>query len=125
LPPDRRNTLFVWQVAVSGKARGEGLGKTMVFKLLKRASDHNVNYLETTITPDNKASWALFTSIADAMGAELNTTTLFDKKQHFNGDHESEVLLRIGPFAANKVLPHASSAPNASKVTPISKHKAG
>lgn len=119
VPPDKENTLFVWQVAVSDKARGKGLGKRMLFKLLKRASEQDVKFLETTITPDNEASWALFTSVAESMDTELNTKTLFDKNKHFNGDHDSEVLLRIGPFARQTV------ARTTNKVTSITSRKVG
>jgi L-2,4-diaminobutyric acid acetyltransferase len=59
-----------------------------------------VQYLETTITAENKASWALFTRLARRLEAELNKIDYLDKQTHFQGDHESESLVRIGPFNA-------------------------
>ena len=54
--------------------------------------------METTITEDNEASWALFRSFARDMGAELTYHEHFEKDTHFGGKHDSEFLLRIGPF---------------------------
>ena len=58
--PDRPNTLFVWQVAVSEQARGAGLASCMLKNLLERANCENITHIETSITQDNQASWALF-----------------------------------------------------------------
>lgn len=99
IPPEKNDTLFVWQVAVSSKARGRGLGKRMLISLLERtAREYGVSHLETTITPDNKASWALFTGVAEALDTRLKHKTLFECQRHFDGKHDDEVLLRIGPF---------------------------
>jgi L-2,4-diaminobutyric acid acetyltransferase len=99
IPPAKTDTLFVWQVAVSNRARGYGLGKRMLLNLLQRSSEESgVKYLETTITPDNKASWALFTRVATSLQADLSSQTLFERQAHFAGKHDDEVLLQIGPF---------------------------
>ncbi|HDZ37765.1 MAG TPA: diaminobutyrate acetyltransferase, partial [Marinobacter sp.] len=47
---------------------------------------------------DNEASWALFRSFARDMGAEIEHHEHFEKDTHFGGKHDSEFLLRIGPF---------------------------
>src|SRR5690606_14917497 len=60
IPPKQSNTLFVWQVAVDEKVRGTGLASRMLAALLDRDACANVQYIDTTITPDNDASWALF-----------------------------------------------------------------
>jgi L-2,4-diaminobutyric acid acetyltransferase len=98
LIPDRPNTLFIWQVAVSAKARGCGLASRMLDHILARESCRNVQYLETTITEDNDASWALFGRLAERRQAELVSLPGFDKALHFDGMHDSETLVRIGPF---------------------------
>src|SRR3546814_7464641 len=36
LPPERPGTLFVWQVAVHARARGQGLARFMLTELLQR-----------------------------------------------------------------------------------------
>lgn len=96
--PDRTDTLFVWQVAVSPSARGVGLASRMLSEILSRPSSSAVEYLETTITEDNQASWALFESLAKKLSVNLQRSDWMDKEVHFSGLHDSETLVRIGPF---------------------------
>ncbi|WP_207061414.1 diaminobutyrate acetyltransferase [Motiliproteus sp. SC1-56] len=98
LIPERPDTLFIWQVAVGDKARGEGLATRMLAHLLERPACRQVAYMETTITEANQASWALFTRFAERRGAPTQKTIQFDRDRHFGGEHDSEMLLRIGPF---------------------------
>jgi L-2,4-diaminobutyric acid acetyltransferase len=98
LQPGASDTVFIWQVAVGEKARGQGLASRMLREILARPACQQVRFIETTITADNRASWALFESLANKLGAELNRSVMFDKQQHFNGEHETEMLVRIGPF---------------------------
>lgn len=99
--PKQLDTLFVWQVAVSEKARGQGLAKRMVSSLLERSSCSGVRYLETSITASNEGSWALFRRLADQLNAPLEESVMFDKQDHFKGRHDTEYLVRIGPFPVN------------------------
>jgi len=96
--PKQPDTLFIWQVAVGEKARGQGLASRMLADILSRPACQQVKYLETTITPDNRASWALFESLANKLNAKLERSVMFDRQQHFAGQHETEMLVRIGPF---------------------------
>ena len=96
--PDRPNSLFVWQVAVAEQARGKGLALEMLKGLVSRVSLNGIQYLETTITKDNPGSWALFKKFARQKESELTENVFFDKEQHFKGKHDSEWLVRIGPF---------------------------
>ena len=98
IPPQQPKTLFVWQVAVHEKGRGQGLAKRMLKAIVARDHCADVTHMETTITEDNQASWALFRSFARDMGAELTYQEHFEKGVHFGGQHDSEFLLRIGPF---------------------------
>ena len=98
--PARPDTLFVWQVAVDAAARGLGLGSRLLLGLLGRPELAEIRFLETTIGPDNRASWALFERLARGLSAEIETTTLFESQRHFDGVHADEILLRIGPFSA-------------------------
>jgi L-2,4-diaminobutyric acid acetyltransferase len=102
LIPARPDTLFVWQVVVSEAARGRGLASQLLEQLLERPACQQVRYVETTITEDNAASWALFRKLANHLTAELSEAVGFDKETHFHGAHASEHLLRIGPFQNNK-----------------------
>lgn len=96
--PDRPDTLMVWQVAVADSMRGRGLAGLMLDHLVDRADPQPVAYLETTITEDNAASIALFSSCARRREADLSTSILFDHDSFPDG-HDAEVLYRIGPFA--------------------------
>ncbi|MFT6388696.1 MAG: L-2,4-diaminobutyric acid acetyltransferase [Cellvibrionaceae bacterium] len=96
--PDRPDTLFVWQVAVGEEARGLGLASRMLAELLARPDCEKVRFLETTITSNNKGSWALFDSLAKKMGVTCKSSPWLDKHKHFDGLHDSESLVRIGPF---------------------------
>ena len=101
-PPARPDTLFVWQVAVDSSMRGQGLALRMLLALTVRvAREHDVRFMETTISPDNAASQALFKRAFDRLGADCTTRTLFSRAVHFGGQHEDEVLYRAGPFTAS------------------------
>lgn len=96
--PDRPDTLFVWQVAVAEQARGLGLASHMLVNLLARPQPARVSFLETTITQDNRASWALFEGVAKKSSADFQSGPWMDRAAHFAGQHDSEALVRIGPF---------------------------
>jgi L-2,4-diaminobutyric acid acetyltransferase len=98
IPPEKPDTVFVWQVVVDGSQRGRGLAKKMLHEIVARPACRGVRYLETTITPDNDASWALFKSFARDKDTGLEHAVWFERDAHFGGLHDSESLLRIGPF---------------------------
>lgn len=116
LIPERPNTLFVWQVAVSETARGQGLAGRMVEHILSRPVCADVEFLETTVTPDNDASWGLFQGVARRLNTDLNRSVMFDRQQHFKGDHDSEMLARIGPFERSQ-LPDIETVSNVTNIT--------
>lgn len=95
--PDQPDTLFVWQVAVAPEARGTGLASRMLTSLIERHQD-NVRFLHTSITENNAASWNTFRRVAQHYGVPLNSDVLFERDQHLDGQHDTEFLVRIGPF---------------------------
>ena len=98
IPPAKPDTVFVWQVVVDKSQRGRGLAKRMMQEIVRRPACENVRYLETTITPDNEASWGMFRSFAYERRMPTEEFILFDSRIHFAGEHNDEHLLRIGPF---------------------------
>ena len=102
-PPARPDTLFVWQVAVDSSMRGQGLALRMLLTLVERVAAQGVRFIETTITPGNAASQALFLKAFNQLGIPHNTSVLFSSQKHFAGQSEDEVLYRAGP------LPHDSN----------------
>lgn len=97
--PSRPEVIFVWQVVVSSKARGQGLAGRMLQTQIESDACRGVRYMETTITKDNAPSRALFQKFADNNGASLQESEFFDRDKHFRGHHDSEFLIRIGPFS--------------------------
>lgn len=100
--PEEPSTLFIWQVAVHERARGLGLARNMLFELLERRNLRDIVWIQTTITPDNHASHALFRSVAAGANTSLEETSCFDEEQHFKGRHASERLITIGPLNTSK-----------------------
>jgi len=98
--PTDPETLFVWQVAVDAKARGLGVAKKMLAHLTEREVCKDVTRLQTTITADNEASWALFNAFADRMDAPLEHDAHFESDAHFAGNHDTEYMVTIGDFGA-------------------------
>ena len=90
-----REELFVWQVAVSPKARGLGLGRKMLRELIARDACEEATHLKTTITKDNAASWALFRSFARSIDGELTDEPHFERDTHFEGQHDTEHMVSI------------------------------
>jgi len=96
--PDEPETLFIWQVAVDCAARGQALGRRLVFDILSRPVCASISRLKTTVTQSNSASWAMFEKIAAALHTPYQRTLLFDRDHHLGGNHDSEFLISIGPF---------------------------
>ncbi|MEW5250092.1 diaminobutyrate acetyltransferase [Microbulbifer discodermiae] len=96
--PNRLDTLFIWQVAVAKQARGDGLASRMLMDIIRRTQCESVRFIETTITEDNHASWALFRGIAQSLSTQLHYSRWIDRQKHLDNQHESELLVRIGPI---------------------------
>ncbi|MBM4575919.1 diaminobutyrate acetyltransferase [Rhodococcus hoagii] len=98
--PEVPATLFVWQVAVDEDQRGrdwpDACCPTCSTMLRCRVSGK----LETTISPDNAASIALFTSVAHRRGCEITKSELFSPNDFPDG-HEAEDLFTISPRNAS------------------------
>lgn len=90
-------TAVVWQVAVDDSARGRGVAGGLLDNLYRRLHANGVRFLETTITPGNEASIALFGAFAKRWSADLERRDHFAATD-FPDDHEPEDLYRIGPL---------------------------
>ncbi len=112
--PEANDHLFIWQVAVDVRARGKGLAGRMLRSILKRESLDDIRYLQTTINPDNRPSWALFEALAAELNADLLRRCLFGRESHFGGEHEDEIMLTIGPFEVVDSVSNAAGRTNKS-----------
>jgi L-2,4-diaminobutyric acid acetyltransferase len=97
-PPTEPQALFIWQVAIRPNARRGGLASALIRTLLARDAVRGTQQLKTTVTPDNRASWALFRSLAKAWNAPFTSQEHFERDADFGGHHESERMLTIGPW---------------------------
>ena len=98
LKPGDRSVLFIWQIAVSSRVRGQGVGTALLHELVDRPCCADVDSIETTVTPSNAPSRALFHAFAKARKATCVETALFGEKDFGTIRHEEERLLRIGPL---------------------------
>nr|WP_081512710.1 diaminobutyrate acetyltransferase [Nocardia donostiensis] len=124
LRPESPSTLFVWQVAVDDDQRGRGLGVAMLDHLVgslaasvdNEEADNKevenetplgsgVRELETTVSPDNTASVAMFASLARRRGAQMTKSSLFEPDM-FPDSHAAEDLYHIAPIARNTERDH-------------------
>ncbi|ADD45441.1 diaminobutyrate acetyltransferase [Stackebrandtia nassauensis] len=96
--PGSPGTLFIWQVAVADSHRRQGLARRMLDNLAARLIPQGITALEATVTPDNLPSTRLFTSFAEARGAELTRDELFSGQLLGEG-HLAEILFRIAPLS--------------------------
>lgn len=103
LRPEDAGTIFVWQVAVDEAHRGHGLASRMLTDLVERTAAMGARRLETTISPDNEASIALFTALARRHGTTITTRDLFAATD-FPDSHLPEDLYTVGPFDAASEL---------------------
>lgn len=100
IPPDKPDTVFVWQVAVAETARGKGIGVHMLLKLFYNLKSFNVNCIDATITPANQASINLFSAVARALNAPFVFEKEFFKPTDFGKNiHDPEMLFHIGPIS--------------------------
>lgn len=96
--PDDPDVLMVWQVAVSPDHRRRGVAAAMLDHVVGVLRSRGCTHLETTVTPGNEASRAMFASLASRWGVGLDVSPLFGSG-HFPDPHDPEELLRLGPFA--------------------------
>lgn len=98
-PPEDNDVLFVWQVGVAPKARGKGVAGRMLDWLVHCDGCQGIQFLETTVSPTNDASRAMFAGLARRLNTELEPKGVFPSGLFPEPGHEPEPLLRIGPFS--------------------------
>ncbi|WP_158736456.1 diaminobutyrate acetyltransferase [Alteribacillus sp. YIM 98480] len=100
--PEHHDILFVWQVAVAESERGEGLATTLIQKLLKSDECSDIKAIQTTISPSNKASLALFRKLSEQLGANMVKTLRFSPDAFPGNEHEAEQTYEISPILRNR-----------------------
>ena len=100
VPPDRRETFFIWEVVVHQDYRGKGLQKRLVLKQIKIA---NAKYFEGTVNPSNEASKRNFCELAQLLNTKYEEKILFSEEDFENDGHEPEILFRVGPILKSEI----------------------
>ncbi|SFP57169.1 diaminobutyrate acetyltransferase [Salibacterium halotolerans] len=98
IPPEKQDTVFVWQVGVDPSQRGKGLATRLINELVNRVADKNVKYLEATVTPSNEASQALFHKTARTFNTSCEVSECFAEELFPGDEHEAELTFCIGPI---------------------------
>ncbi len=93
-PPQRPDSVFVWQVGVSPSFRGHRIATGLLVNLLEHSG---ASVLEATVSEDNPASRALFRGIGRKLNVPCKVEPCFEP-HHFYGPHEAEDMFRIGPI---------------------------
>lgn len=109
-PPSAPESVFVWQIAVDPRWRGQGVGLGLLLALLGRPATSDATHLEASVTPGNAASRRLFDSLSAVTGAPKETSVLFPPEVFPGGDHEPELLIRVGPLPSRSSDPPAGEA---------------
>ncbi len=95
--PQKPNTLFIWQVAVDERYRGNNLAKILLMNILKRKENLDLQFINTTVSPSNKSSIRVFEKLTEELKTKIVNRSFFEKED-FTNSHEEEVLYEIGPF---------------------------
>lgn len=96
--PDRPDTLFLWQTATTLTHGVQNLGLNLLSKLLESVKRRfDVNYIEATVDPHNRAISMQFRLLARKINAEKAEEILFSAADIVELEHD-EQLIRIGPL---------------------------
>lgn len=99
IPPKQPDTIFVWQVAVDDRYKGNGLATELIERLFNRLKrEKDIEYVEATVTPSNIPSRRLFEGVAHKNKTKCIVSECFSKNQFTEEDHEPEFKFRIGPI---------------------------
>ncbi len=98
ITPENPGVIFVWQVAVAESQRRQGLGISMLKHIFAREDCPEVRFLELTVSPSNQPAIALYHKFANEMGVPVEVSECFSADLFPAGNHEPEMLYRIGPF---------------------------
>ena len=97
----------VLNICISGAYRCRGLGRRMLWHVLQHVAPEAIRYIETTVGPDNAASRGMFAGVARQLHADCSETALFESALFGQTGHETERLLRIGPFQLSRYRGYA------------------
>lgn len=99
LVPKEQEKLFIWQVAVSSKFRGQNLALKIIMDIFNRNNlKKQIKYILSTVSPSNKSSQRVFEKIANHFEVKIENSVLFSLDDFIDA-HEEEVQYLIGPIS--------------------------
>ncbi len=98
IPPKKQDAVFIWQVGVDASQRGKGIASKMLRALLESEACANINFVEATITPTNKASQSLFQKLARDYDTDITSSEFFTEDVFPGEEHEEELKFVVGPL---------------------------
>ena len=102
LVPNEEEKLFIWQVAVSSKFRGQNLEKQIIMDIFNRNNlKKQIKYILSTVSPSNKSSQRVFEKVSIDFDTDIKSKTLFSLNDFIDA-HEEEVQYLIGPITQTK-----------------------
>lgn len=95
LLPNKSDTLFIWQIAVDERFRGQNIAFKTIMNIFN--SNENIKYILSTVSPSNKSSQRVFEKLANHFNTKIENETTFSLEDFLNS-HEIEVQYLIGPI---------------------------
>ncbi|WP_150238775.1 diaminobutyrate acetyltransferase [Nocardiopsis quinghaiensis] len=96
--PDRPDTYFVWQEAVTPRHGIPFLGVKLFDHAVEQELLAGARYVEATVSEANTPIVMVLKRFAKRWGADIDRSVLFTSAD-FGGGHHEETLYRIGPVA--------------------------
>src|SRR5699024_9043458 len=97
IPPNQPDTIFVCQVAVDDRYKGNGLENELIERLFIRVKHEQVvEYVEATVTTSNIPSRRLCEGVAHKNKTKSNVSEGITENQFTEDGHEAECKVRIG-----------------------------
>ncbi|KOR89273.1 diaminobutyrate acetyltransferase [Paenibacillus solani] len=94
-PSERKNTLFIWQIAVAESERGQGVGLSLLKQLLEREENAGIRTIEATVSTSNIPSRSLFAHLAKDLGSSYEEGNGYSAHLFPGNAHEDENWIRI------------------------------
>jgi len=98
IPPDRHDTLFIWQIVVIEALRGRGVAKRLLRHLLSRPNLKRIRYVEAMMSPSNEEAQPLFGALAKQCNCSLDEMMTFPANFFGEKNRGQGNLIRVGPI---------------------------
>jgi len=98
IPPGRRDTLYIWQIAVASHLRRLGLTKKMLRHILARHNLKSIRYIEASVNRSQDPSFRLFQTLAKEGHCKMDQLPALSATLEGSDSSGEEQLIRVGPL---------------------------